>query len=150
MRPRPMKPTLIMNLCKFKVESTFYLDELPLDPLQLARDVVDDVARLEVRGQHVPGVGLDLEMRGERGLLVDGERLFEREAGRAEGAAEIGEKDRHMEMRAPFARPGILVEGLERVLEVQEPGHLPVFLLTGLREVDRLREGLQGVHGLLR
>src|SRR5690349_21190371 len=126
MRPRPMKPTFMAS------------DQLSFHPLKLASDVVDDVAGLEVIGQHIPRVGLDLEMGRQRRLLVDGECLLEGEARGAEGSAEIIEEDRNVEMRAPLARARVLVERLERVLEVEEPGRLAVLLLTGLRQIDRL------------
>src|SRR5688500_11951655 len=78
---------LTFDLCLL----TFDLRQLSLDPVELTRDVFDDVARLEVRRKHIPGIGFDLEVRGERRLLMDGERLLEREAGRSE-RAEVVEK----------------------------------------------------------
>ena len=54
------------------------------------------------------------------------QRLLQRKPGGAE-RAEIVEEDGHVEMRAPFARTGVLYSILERVLEVEEPGHLPSF-----------------------
>jgi hypothetical protein len=38
------------------------LDKLAPDPVELAADIVDDVAGLQTVWQHVPGVGLDLEV----------------------------------------------------------------------------------------
>ena len=40
--------------------------ELREDPAQLARDRIGDRLRAVLGGQHVPGIGLDLEMCGER------------------------------------------------------------------------------------
>src|SRR5688500_2396868 len=108
-----------------------WLQQLTLDPVDLAGDVFDDVTRLEMLGQHVPRVGFDLEVRRERRFLVERQRLLEREARRPE-RAQIVEEHGDVEVRTPFARTGILVPVLERVLEVEEPRHLPVFLLAGL------------------
>src|SRR4029453_1108421 len=96
------------------------LRELPLDPIQLAGDIFDDVARFEVSREHVPRIGFDLEMRRERCLLVDGERLLQRKARRAEGTAEVVEEHRHVEVRPPFPRPRIRGGRLEGILEIEE------------------------------
>jgi hypothetical protein len=40
------------------------LFELPAHPFELAADIVDDIAGLEMIGQHVPGVSLDFELTG--------------------------------------------------------------------------------------
>src|SRR5688572_11411391 len=109
MRPRPMKPTFIA------------LRQLPLDPIHFAADVFDDVAGLEVIGKHVPGVSLDLQVRGERRFLVERQRLLERVPRRPE-RAKVVEEDRDMKVRAPVARTGVLVPVLEGVLEIHEPG----------------------------
>src|SRR5690606_8973460 len=74
------------------------LYQLVAHPLELARHVIDDVARLQVLGQHVPRVRLDLEMRRELVRLVELQRVLDREAGRLE-VAEIIEEHRHVEVR---------------------------------------------------
>ena len=62
------------------------LHALALDPLELAADVFDDVAGLEVIGQDVPGVGFDFEMAAEWRLLVHRQRLDKGVLGRLHGA----------------------------------------------------------------
>src|SRR5439155_17079178 len=44
--------------------------QLPAHPFELAADIVDDVAGLQMIGQHVPGVGLDLKLPRQRHSLV--------------------------------------------------------------------------------
>ena len=46
------------------------LDELTLDPIELALHVVDDRAGLHRVRQHVPRVGLDLELAARAGVLA--------------------------------------------------------------------------------
>src|SRR5215813_7089541 len=78
-------------------------DELALDPIELALHVVDDVAALHRRRQHVPRVRLDLELRRELVLLVELERVLDREARRLKMLADLVEEHRHVDVRAPLA-----------------------------------------------
>src|ERR671939_614408 len=76
------------------------LIEFPHDESELAGDVGRLGAGLQLAGQNVPCIGLDLEV-GREGLRL--QRLKGREqrvSGRVE-VAEIGEKNRHMTMDAP-------------------------------------------------
>src|ERR1051326_6596082 len=130
MRPVPMKPTFMANP-RYAVA----LLKLTFDPFDLARDVVDDVAGLQMLRQHVPGVGLDLELTRQRLRLVEFQRVLDGEARGAE-LAQVVEEDRHMEVRPPFARAGILLPGLEGVFEIEEAVEFAVFLLDGLRQVN--------------
>src|SRR5262245_64102836 len=91
MRPRPMKPTFMTFPLSYSCTLPL-LGELPLDPLQLARDVVDDVTGLEVVGQHIPRIRFDLEVRRERRLLVECQRLLEGKSCGAKRTAEIVEE----------------------------------------------------------
>src|SRR5690606_13034187 len=126
------------------------LQQLAAHPLELARHVVDDVARLRLLGKHVPRVRLDLEVRRQLVLLVELQRVLDREARRLE-VAEIVEEDRHVEVRAPLAlAAGILVPRLERVAEIQEPRQLAVAPLDGLRQIHRVRVLPKRVDLLLR
>src|SRR5690606_24184918 len=86
MRPSPMKPILIdssrrragrFECSRAHAEARGELalgacplgraaesaEQLALDPLELASDVIDDVAGLQVLRQHVPRVRFDLEVR---------------------------------------------------------------------------------------
>src|SRR5690348_15314534 len=110
-RPRPMKPTFIgdspdgwggwgrasrgeagnSSVSLPALPALPALDQLTLHPLELPGDVLDDVAGLQVIGEHIPRVSLDLEVRRERRLLVDRERLLEAEARGAEPVAQLGQ-----------------------------------------------------------
>src|SRR5690606_18646994 len=124
-------------------------EQLALDPLELASDVIDDVAGLQVLRQHVPRIRFDLEVRRQLVRLVELERILDREARRPE-IAEVVEKDRNVDMRAPFARAGIALPRGERVLEIQILRELPVATLDGLRQIDRIRVLAERVDLLLR
>src|SRR5437763_17205063 len=113
MRPAPIKPTFMASL------RLADLLQLSADPFDFARDIIDDVAGLEMVRQHVPGVGLDLELARQRLRLVEFQRVLDGEARGAE-LAEVVEEHRHVEMRAPFARSGVRLPGLEGVFEVEE------------------------------
>src|SRR6516225_12316921 len=120
MRPSPMNATFMtfsLCACPFRTTGLHFarasalsvrLSELTLHPVELAADIVDDVAGLEVVRQHVPGVGLDLELARQRFRLVEAQRVLDREPGGAEWSNLI-EKDRNMEMGPPFARPRIFL-----------------------------------------
>src|SRR5688572_30990941 len=104
-RPRPTKATFMGS------------DDLALYPINFAGHVLHYVASLQVVGEHVPGVGLDLQVVGKRRLLVERQRLLQREARRAE-RPEVVEEYRHVKVGAPLTRPWVLLEVLEGVLEV--------------------------------
>src|ERR1022692_915554 len=119
MRPSPMNPTFMALL--LLVEHDLFgkphptrriksggqafpdhaLDELAAHPLKFPANIVDDVAGLEAIGQHVPSIGLDLEMAREWFLLVKAQRVLDGEAGGAE-LAEIVEENRNVDVGAPF------------------------------------------------
>src|SRR3954463_12398567 len=65
-RSTGMSARLRLNGCSvtrsISATGTSRRDELRAHPLELARDVVDDVARLELVGQDVPRVRLDLQL----------------------------------------------------------------------------------------
>src|SRR5919109_3824887 len=107
MRPRPMNPTFMVLLPSRS-------DELAADPFDLALYVFDDVAGLQIVRQHVPGIGLDLELRRELVVLVEAQRVLDREA-RGPELAEVVEEHRHVHVRAPLARTRIVVPRRERV-----------------------------------
>src|SRR3989304_2054112 len=96
MRPAPMNPTFMVfpSGC-----------ELTANPFELARDVVDDVAALQVLGQHVPGVGLDLELARQRLRLVEPERVLYGEARRAPLSQAV-EEDRNVAPGGPLRGGG--------------------------------------------
>src|SRR5271156_6787850 len=95
------------------------LHELPAHPVELAANIIDDVAGLERVGQHVPGVSLDLEMTRQRLLLVKTQSVLDGETCRAE-LPEIIEEHRDVNVRAPFARPAwILLEGGNGVVDIK-------------------------------
>src|SRR4029079_613609 len=125
------------------------LSELTLHPVELAADVVHDIAGLQIVRQHVPRIRLDLEGARQRLRLVELARVLYVIARVAEWA-EVFEEYRHVEVGAPFARTGVLFPGVERVLEIEEARELAVLLLDGLREIDRLRVGLEHIDDLLR
>src|SRR5436853_5957229 len=81
--------------------------QLPTHPFDSATDVVDDVAGLQMIGQHVPRIRLNLKLARQRFLFVHLERLFESKACRPEQATQVIEEHRNMEVRAPFARAWI-------------------------------------------
>src|SRR5829696_8600616 len=90
---------------------------------ELAGDVVGLRAGLELLRQHVPGIGLDLEMRREMLRAQRPQGCEKRVLGRAE-LAEIGEEHRHVAMDAPFAlRPALAEsrEGVGQIDEAREP-----------------------------
>src|SRR5579883_162341 len=128
MRPSPMNPTF-MNALRS--------NELAAHPVELAADVIDDVAALEALGQHVPGVGLHFEMARQRLCLVEAQRLGDGEPRGAE-RAEIVEENRDVNVGAPLARPRILLERGDGVVDIEEAVELAVSLFQGLRQVDGL------------
>src|SRR5574342_609629 len=121
--PAPINPTFMV----FPSGS-----ELAANPLELARDVVDDIAGLQVLGQHVPGIGLDLELARERVRLVKPERVLDRKACRPELPQAV-EEHRNVKMGAPLARPRVPSPGVERVFQVEETSELAVLLFDRLR-----------------
>ena len=139
MRPGPMKPTF-MVASRF---SAFTLLQLTLHPFDLAAHVVDDVAGLEVVGQHVPGVGLDLELARQRLRLVEPQRVLDGEA----GGPEVRRDRRGTPARgcacAIRAGRGFALPRREGVLEIEEAVELAVPLLDGLGEVDGLGVALR-------
>src|SRR5690349_7207991 len=88
----PTESARVLVLCSTLSHRTMRSNELTLDPIELALHVVDDVAALHRRGQHVPRVGLDLEMRRELVLLVELQRVLDREARRLEVLADLVEE----------------------------------------------------------
>src|SRR6476469_9380797 len=74
--------------------------QLATHPVEFAAHIVDDVAGLEVVGQHVPGVGLDLELPRQRPRLVEPQRILDREPGGAE-RSDLLEENRNVEVGAP-------------------------------------------------
>src|SRR5262249_46026123 len=140
----PMNPTFMTSLPALALS-----DELAAHPFELAADIVDDIAGLQILRQHVPGIGLDFELARQRLLLVEAQRLLDGKARGAERTA-IVEEDRPVEMRAPFARAGILLPGGERIFEIEEAGELAVLLLDGLREVNGLGVSLERIDDGLR
>src|SRR5512137_2052210 len=92
-RPRPMKPTF-MKSCSC---------QLPEHPFDLPAHIVDDVAGLQVIGQYVPGIGLNLKLTRQGFLFMHLQRFLESETCRTEGA-QVVEEHRNMKVRAPFAR----------------------------------------------
>src|SRR5437763_7076468 len=119
MRPAPIKPTFMASL------RLADLLQLSADPFDFARDIIDDVAGLQMIRQHVPGVGLDLELTRQRLGLVEFQRVLDAEARGAE-FAEVVEEHRHVEMRAPFARAGGVFPGLEGIFDIEESVELAV------------------------
>jgi len=95
--------------------------ELSANPVELATDVADDVAGPQVVRQHVPGVGLDLDLTRQGLCLVTPVRVLDREA-RGPEDAEILEEDRDVEGGAPLAGPRVLLPGDERVWAQSSPG----------------------------
>src|SRR5450759_5167156 len=95
-RPRPIKPTF-MKSCSC---------QLPQDPFDLAANVIDDGASLQMIGQYIPGIGLNLKLRRQRLLLVHFECLLDSEACGTEIAAQVVQKNRDVKMSPPFARAG--------------------------------------------
>src|SRR4051812_30538473 len=113
MRPVPMKPTFMamsspriqQQVQNKRLDSGFArsrsrpgmtlcgLLKLRANPFELARDVIDDVAGLEMIREHVPGIGLDLELPRQRLPLVEFQRVLDGEARGAE-FAEIVEEHR--------------------------------------------------------
>src|SRR5277367_2963197 len=96
MRPSPINPTFMALLLNdphpiryadrpppFRGRIKPCSDELAAHPVELAADIVDDVVRLQAVRQHVPGVGLHLEMMRQRHLLVEAQRVGD---GKARGA----------------------------------------------------------------
>ncbi len=77
--------------------------ELVEDPGELALDVLDDVAGLELRRQDVPGVRLDLDLIRQRCGAMLGQRFGDGEPRRAE-AVEVVEEHRDVEVGAPLRR----------------------------------------------
>src|ERR1700746_2056130 len=111
--------------------------QLPAHPFELAADVVDDIAGLQIFRQDVPGVSHDFELTRQRFFLVKAQRLLDRKARRTE-RAKIVEKYRHVKVRAPFARPGVLFPGGKRIFEVEKVRKFAVFLLNRLRQINCL------------
>src|SRR5262245_3744798 len=139
MRPSPMNPTFM------KLSPSA---ELAAHPVELAADVIDDIAGLEVVGQHVPGIGLDFELSRQRLDLVETQRVLDGETRGAE-RPEIVEEDRNVEVGAPFARSRVLLPGGERILQIEEARQLAVLLFDGLSEIDGVGVALQRVHDRL-
>src|SRR5918995_5855224 len=110
-----------------KVAVTF-IREFPKDEGKLARDVVRFRASFQVPREHVPGVGLDLEMGRERLRPHPAKRRHENVLGRAE-VAEALKEDGHVAMDAPLPWRGARLEGLE-----------------GLRQIDEARQPAVAAH----
>src|SRR5579863_3956461 len=128
MRPSPINPTFMtILLAKRRAAS----NQLPAHPFELAANVIDDVALLEVVRQHVPGIGLDFEMARQRLCFMETQAVFD---GKARGAElpEIVEEDRHVDVGPPFPRPRILFEDDNGVVHVEELRQLAVLLLNRL------------------
>ena len=126
------------------------LHQLPAHPVELAADIVDDVAGLEAVGQHVPGIGLDFQMPRQRLLLVEAQRVLD---GKPRGTelAEIVEEYRHVNVRAPFALARrILLEGRDSIVNIEIAVDLAVALFHRLREIDGLGVFLERIDRALR
>ena len=93
-------------------------------PGELALDVLDDVAGLELRRQDVPRVRLDLDLIGQRRGAMLGQRLGDGEPRRAE-AVEVVEEHRDVEVGAPLRRLTRL-PARHRVTQVEEAADRPV------------------------
>src|SRR5208282_1783326 len=133
MRPSPINPTFMM----FTPSA-----ELAAHPFDLPADIVDDVAGLEVFRQHVPGIGLDFELARQRLCLVKAQRVRDGEA-RGTKRPEIVEKNRDVDMDAPFARPRRLLEGGDGIVEIEEAIDPAVAPFHRLREIDGLGVALE-------
>ena len=130
-----MKPTFIAFLRRARVRYASWT----LDPIELALHVVDDRAGLHRVRQHVH-VGLDLELRRLL-VLVELQRVLDREARRLEVLADLVEEHGHVHVRAPLALLlRIRLERSERVFEVQIAIQLAVDLLDRLCEIHGLGE----------
>src|SRR3974377_607308 len=123
--------------------------QLGAHPFELAADIIDDVAGLQIFRQDVPGVSLDFQLTRQRLFFVKAQRLLDRKARRAE-RAKIVEKYRYVKVRAPFARTGILLPGGKRIFEIEKTRELAVLFLNRLRQVNRLGVGLERVDDVLR
>src|SRR5208282_6586063 len=140
MRPSPINPTFMAPLLRA---------ELAAHPVDLAADIVDDVAGFEVFRQHVPGIGLDFELPRQRLLLVKAQRVLDGEARRAK-LPEIVEENRDVDMDAPLARPRLFLKSGDSVVEIEEAIDLAVPLFHGLGKIDGLGVALERVDDRLR
>ena len=59
---RFLKAGLRFSNPQFLGFSNHCLRKLPSNPLDFPADILDDVARLEMFGEHIPCVGLDLQL----------------------------------------------------------------------------------------
>src|ERR1700681_289685 len=59
------------------------LTQLAAHPFEFAADVIDDIAGLQIFRQHVPGIGLDLELARQWLHFMEAQRLLD---GKARGA----------------------------------------------------------------
>src|SRR5690348_16625067 len=82
------------------------LEQLSLNPFQFLADIVHDVAGLQVIGQDVPCVGLDLELTGDRIRFVESQSVLDGEPSRAK-RPEIIEENRDVNVCTPFTRTGV-------------------------------------------
>src|SRR6201981_2580706 len=123
--------------------------QLPAHPFELAADIVDDIAGLQIFRQDVPGVGLDFELTRQRFFLVKAQRLLDRKARRTE-RAKIVEEYRHVKVRAPFPRSGILLPSNKRIFKIEKAGELAVLFLNGLRQINCVGVALECFDDRLR
>src|ERR1700746_1984403 len=118
--------------------------QLPAHPFELAADIVDDIAGLEIFRQDVPGVSLDFELTRQRFFLVKAQRLLDRKARRAE-RAKIVEEYRNVKVCAPFARTGIFLPGRKGIFEIEKARELAALFLNCLGQINRLGVALERV-----
>ena len=122
--------------------------KLGFHPLQFFDDVVDDVSGLQMLGQHIPGVGFDLELGRQRIGSVEGESLFDRRPCRFE-RPEIFEEHRHMEWvrhsHATGPPSNFRTQPADPRVFARPAAHL-----DRLMQIDRIIELAKGLYGVTR